>query len=134
MDHQLIFGLWQPEMYCCCHAFLGTNSDLSKKDRSLSHLNQNDGIMDPLEGFMTSTFLFHTSRIIQTHPAFSHTPAFQCLQYNFISIGLRTHIYTLNICMQLFCLISSHSYTLSVTVRWSTEEVATQQIALIMNS
>lgn len=47
---------------------------------------------------------------------------------------IHTHFHTHNICMQLFFLISSRSYALSVTVRWSTEEVATQQIALIMNS
>uniref|UniRef100_A0A672NH60 Amyloid beta protein binding family A member 2 n=1 Tax=Sinocyclocheilus grahami TaxID=75366 RepID=A0A672NH60_SINGR len=43
--------------------------------------------MYPLVGIMTSTFPYHTSRILPAHPAFPHVatlaPAFQCLRYNF---------------------------------------------------
>lgn len=81
-------------------------------------------------------YMQHTLLFLMWPPSF---PLFSVLSpltvgWHWEHTHIHTHFHTHNICMQLFCLISSHSYTLSVTMRWSTEEVATQQIALIMNS
>lgn len=96
--------------------------------------------MCPLVGVMMSHFHITQAEYFQNTLLFLMWPhSFPLLSaltvgWNWEHTHIRTHSHTHDICIQLFSLISSHSYTLSVTVRWSTEEVATQQIALIMNS